>query len=89
VAVINQALLGAMAAGEISSALSNEIIVKALTKFKEHLDENCVAFAAQIYNSDLFDIAAPVDLTGYENSWQTCVINKSMNILWKGLISVI
>ncbi|MDR0371800.1 MAG: hypothetical protein LBH80_08145 [Prevotellaceae bacterium] len=89
VAVINQALLGATAISEISSALSNRIIVKALTKFKEHLDENCVEFAAQIYNSDLFDIAAPVNLPAYKNSWQTGVIKKSMNRLWQGLISVI
>jgi hypothetical protein len=89
VAVISQALLGATAIGEISSALSDEIIVKALTKFKAHLDEKYVAFAADIYNSDLFDIDAPVDLIGYENSWQTSVITKSMNALWKGLISVI
>jgi hypothetical protein len=89
VAVINQALLGATATSEISSALSNEIIVKAFTKFKAHLDENCVAIAAQIYSSGLFDIAAPIDLTGYENIWQTGVIKKSMNMLWQGLRSII
>jgi hypothetical protein len=89
VAVINQALLGAMAIDKISSALSDGIIVKTLTKFQANLDERCVELAAQVYNSGLFEIAAPVDLGEYQCNWQTVVINKSMNLLWQELASVI